>query len=271
MEVLANHRREQLTTRHVETVMAIPMSVDIRSSLLDPEQTARAVADAFAILHADDARFSTFRPDSEVSRINAGVQSVSMASPELAEVRAIAAAAERASGGAFSERDPAGRLNLNGVVKGWSAQRAAERMSAAGLTAFCLNAGGDVVVRGGPEPGRLWHVGVRSPLAEVPLAVLAVTDAGVATSGTYERGMHLWDTRRAGRRDGTELAGVTVVAESLTTADVLATTVFVLGVDGVTWAAERYDCAVLAVDPAGRLFSAGPVGALLARPGMLVR
>jgi FAD:protein FMN transferase len=48
-----------------------------------------------------------------------------------------------------------------------------------------------------------------------------------------------------------------VIATDLTTADVLATIVFAMGEDGVGWAAERYDCGVLAVANSGRLVDGG--------------
>jgi FAD:protein FMN transferase len=243
--------------------MGVPMSVDIRRSPLSSAATAQAVREAFALVHADDARFSPFRSDSEVSQINRGERSIAAASPALREVLEIASATCRATAGAFDCWNPDGGLDTNGVVKGWSIQRASDVLSEAGIQSFCFNAGGDVVVRGHPEPGRQWHVAVRSPLTVRPLAVLALTDRAVATSGTYERGSHIWD-KRAGISPDT-LASVTVVADNLTTADVLATAVFVLGIDGVRWAAEAYDCSVLALDRMGELHASGNLRSLLAQ------
>ena len=216
---------------------------------------------AFAILDAADRRFSPYRVDSELSRINRGERLV--ASPEMVEVLGLADDARAASGGAFDCHDPSGRLDTNGIVKGWAAQRAADALVGGGIRSFCLNAGGDVVVRGAPEPGRRWHVAVRSPTGENPLAVLALPDAAVATSGSYERGDHIWDRRPA--HAGRPLASVTVVADDLGTADVLATTLFVLGPEGIDWAVARYGCVVLAMDARGGLHTGGDLSPLLAR------
>ena len=240
--------------------MGIPMSVDVREPA--PPGAATAVEAAFALLDAADRRFSPYRFDSELSRINRGERLI--ASPEMVEVLGLAEDARAASGGAFDCHDPNGRLDTNGVVKGWAAQRAADVLVAAGITSFCLNAGGDVVVRGAPEPGRRWHVAVRSPTGKDPLAVLALQDAAVATSGSYERGDHIWDRRPASA--GRPLASVTVVAGDLGTADVLATTLFVLGADGIDWAVTTYGCVVLAVDDRGLLHTGGELSPLLARP-----
>ncbi|WP_314149911.1 FAD:protein FMN transferase, partial [uncultured Leifsonia sp.] len=70
--------------RRVETVMGIPMSVDIRE--VDDATAARAAEQAFAVLRAADARFSRYRQDSEVSAIVRGERGEADASPELREV-----------------------------------------------------------------------------------------------------------------------------------------------------------------------------------------
>jgi thiamine biosynthesis lipoprotein len=243
--------------------MGIPMSVDVRCPWLGPDTVADAIRQAFTILRGDDQRFSPFRDDSELSRVNRGELHLDEASTQLHEVLAIGMEMQQASAGAFSCRSPAGLLDTNGVVKGWSVDRAARSLLAAGLTTFCFNAGGDVVVRGEPEPGRGWQVGVRSPDSPTAMAaVLAVRDRAVATSGSYERGKHIWDGRTG--RPASGLSSVTVLAEDLTRADVLATTVCALGPTGVRWAAERYSCIVLAVSAAGEVIAGGDLRSVLA-------
>jgi len=236
--------------RHVDLVMGIPMSVDIRH---DDEGRARhAARAAFDGMHDADRRFSRFRPDSEVSRYGRG--ECEQPSADLREVLAVAARFEAASGGAFRIWRPDGTIDTDGVVKGWAAQRAADSLVAAGMTTFCLNAGGDVVVRGEPDPGRGWSVGVREPADPTAfLTVLAVRDGAVATSGTYERGEHVWDGRTGAPATG--LLSATVVAADLTTADVLATCVLALGPDGVPWAAQHGAAAVVAVRADGQVLT----------------
>lgn len=245
--------------RHVESVMGIPMSVDIR----DAGDHADAVRAAFDLLGAADARFSSYRNDSEVSVVNRGLIAPDSYSADLREVLALGTQAQRASRGAFSLRLPGQNLNTDGVVKGWAVQKAADRLSAAGIRDFCFNAGGDIIVSGAPGTGSMWQVGVRSPWkpAEM-LMVLAVTDCAVATSGSYERGGHITDGRTG--LIAHELVSVTVLAHDLCTADILATAVFALGVDGVEWALEQGADAVVAVTPEGRVRQAGAVP--LARP-----
>ncbi|REH50301.1 thiamine biosynthesis lipoprotein [Kutzneria buriramensis] len=223
--------------RHVEQVMGMPVSVDVR----DPVDVAPLYED----LRRVDARFSPFKPDSEVSRYGRG--EVAEVSDELAEVLGICSHYERISSGAFTATLPGRPFDPCGVVKGWAVQRAADLLRKQGATRFCVNAGGDVVAAGEPEPGRPWLVGIRHPeLADRMCAVLGVSDLAVATSATYERGEHILDGRTGLQARG--LLSVTVVAADLTTADCVATAAFAMGRHGVAWADAQPGCLIFAVD-----------------------
>ena len=222
--------------RHVDQVMGMPVSVDVR----DPVDIAPLYAD----LRRVDARFSPFKPDSEVSRYGRG--EVDEVSADLAEVLGICRHYERISFGAFTA-NPGGSFDPSGVVKGWAVQRAADRLRAGGARRFCVNAGGDVVAVGEPKPGQPWRVGIRHPeLADRMCAVLGVRDMAVATSATYERGEHIVDGRTGLPARG--LLSVTIVAADLTTADCVATTAFAMGRPGVAWADAQPGCLIFAVD-----------------------
>lgn len=231
---------------HLEHVMGLPVSLDLR----DEGDFAGAIADAFRWLREVDARFSPFRAGSEVCRYDRG--ETTELSADLDEVLGLCAYYEDLSGGAFSARLPGRGLDPCAVVKGWAVQRAADRLHAAGARRFCLNAGGDVVTAGEPEPGRPWRVGIRHPeQAEAVCAVVASRDGAVATSAAYERGAHVLDGRTG--LPATGLLSVTVVAEDLTHADALATAAFALGTDGIDWAAGQPGCDVLIVDAQRRV------------------
>ncbi|HEY2557447.1 MAG TPA: FAD:protein FMN transferase [Diaminobutyricibacter sp.] len=246
--------------RFLETVMGIPMSIDIRRVDADAgaDACADAAASAFAAMADADRRFSTYRDDSEVSRVDRGLVDESAYSDDLREVLRIGDRFATASGGAFRVRLPGGGLDTDGVVKGWAASRAADVLRSRGVTDFCLNAGGDVVVSGSPGAGAGWNVGIRSPSDPARMwAVLSVTDCAVATSGAYERGRHIVDGRSGLPAQG--LTSVTVIADDLTTADVLATAVFALGPDGVPWALGHGATGVLALTEPGAPLAAGRV------------
>ncbi|WP_367320202.1 FAD:protein FMN transferase [Streptomyces sp. HUAS ZL42] len=220
----------------VEHVMGFPVSLRV-----DDEDDFGAAADAvFAWLREVDERFSPFKADSEVSRLDRG--EIDRVSPDLAEVLDLCERYRVATGGAFDVRLPGRGLDPCAIVKGWSVQRAAELLTAAGARRFCLNAGGDVVVSGGP-----WRVGVRHPeQADRLCTVLDLTDGAIATSARYERGDHIIDGRTG--RPATGLLSISVVAPTLTEADAVATAAFAMGAEGVQWAAGRQGCEVFAVD-----------------------
>ncbi|TAM71691.1 MAG: FAD:protein FMN transferase [Microbacteriaceae bacterium] len=242
--------------RRVQTVMGFPVSVDLR----DQGDFTDAIARAFGALTDADRRFSTYRPDSEVSRVNRGLVAPAEYSDDLREVLAIGASVQRGSRGAFALRVPGGAgLDTDGVVKGWAVQRAAEVLEGAGARNFCINAGGDVVVRGSAGEHSGWNIGVRSPWDPTTMvAVFSLRDEAIATSGAYERGDHIVDGR-TGLAARAGLASVSVIAPSLTMADVLATAVFALGEDGVQWAAHDYECGVFAIRYDGGTVTAGPL------------
>jgi thiamine biosynthesis lipoprotein len=221
-------------TTRVEPVMGTVVSFDIR----DPVVPLGALDAAVAWLHEVDARFSPFLPDSEISRIGDRTLAERDAHQDVRDVLANADNLAAESGGAFDARGwrADGRVDPCGIVKGWSIQVAADMLAAAGARAFAINAGGDIVARGGPVQGESWRVGVRHPdRPDRVAAVLAVRDAAVATSAAYERGAHIRDPR-SGRAPG-GVRSMTVVGPSLTWADAYATTAYVLGLEGLDWVA----------------------------------
>src|SRR5262249_22167897 len=159
-----------------------------------PDSRAQRLADdAFAWLHEVDQRFSTYRADSEVSRLNRAELSVDSASPDLRNVLEMCADLRLETDGYF-DAYVTGLLDPSGYVKGWSVEVASAQLAEAGSVNHCLNAGGDVRTRGRPAPGQEWRVGVRHPWEADKLCwVLTGTDFAVATSGTYERGYHVID------------------------------------------------------------------------------
>jgi len=127
-------------------------------------------------------------------------------------------------------------LELGGIAKGFIVDRAMEVLTNHGVEHAFVNAGGDIGLIGSRPEDDPWRIGVRNPRQEQKmLAVLPVSDKAVATSGDYERSFeedgvhyhHLLDPETG--MPARELASVTIVADSVLEADVLSTTIFVLG------------------------------------------
>ncbi|MGW4955040.1 FAD:protein FMN transferase [Streptomyces parvulus] len=216
--------------------MGTVFSFDVRGG--EPAAVRAALDEAVAQLRRADEVFSTYREDSQVSRLARDEVAVGECAPEVAEVLGMAAEAERVSEGWFSTRYR-GRLDPTGIVKGWAVECAARRLASAGATGVSLNGGGDVQLLGTPGSGRPWRVGVSDPLRPGGLAAVVsaagAAELAVATSGSAERGAHVVDPR-TGRSAVTDLLSVTVVAPRLTWADCWATAAFAMGSrEGLRW------------------------------------
>jgi thiamine biosynthesis lipoprotein len=253
---------ETLTRRiRVDHVMGTVVSIDLREAGIDDE----VVETAFEWLHQVDARFSPYKPASEISRLGRGELILEECHADVAEVLSLCENLRRATEGVFNAWAcrPDGRLDPSGVVKGWAVERAAQQLEQAGARNFCINAGGDIIARGRPQAGRDWRIGIRHPRDASALAgVVDVTDLAVATSGNYERGDHIVDAR-VGMPTG-ELVSMTVAGPSLTLADAYATAGFAMGNAGVAWVAGRPGYSPYAVTREGRVQYTETFAALLA-------
>lgn len=215
--------------------MGTAISLDLR----EPAIPAAAVDAAFEHLREIDARFSTYREDSEISRLGRGELSPDACSADVRDVLQRCEALRVTTRGYFDIRAHRadGRPDPSGFVKGWAAQAAAAIIGAAGAENYCINAGGDVIARGEPEPGRPWRIGIRHPELPDQLAtVLEARDVAVATSGGYERGSHIADPHSGRAPDG--LLSVTTVGPELSLADAYATAAYAMGPAGLAWIAS---------------------------------
>ncbi len=220
--------------------MGLPVSLLARGDELDLDVTR-----FYDELRWVDAVFSPYKEDSEVSRIVRGELAMDDAHPSVQHVAARCEEARERTGGLFDATRPDGRWDPSGYVKGWAVERAA-RLLPDGPD-WCVNAGGDVVVR--CLSGQPFRVGVEDPRDRSRLvAVVPLGLGGLATSGTSARGEHLYDPRTG--TPATGLASVTVIAPTLEEADVLATAAFV---DGGLRLVEEAGCQGLAVRADGAL------------------
>ena len=228
--------------REVAQVMGMPISLALRGRHADDELGRRAWDRVLTSLRDADAVFSTYRADSTISRLGRGELELEQC-PE--EVRVVLDLGERArieSGGAFDvrRRDENGHavLDPSGVVKGWAVQRAATFLDALPGTDYALAAGGDMVCRTALSSSAKWRVGIEDPHdPDRVVAVLPVRNGAVATSGAAHRGAHIVDPRTGGIPS--DLASITVVAQSLVDADIDATAAYVLGLDAIGWLTSR--------------------------------
>ena len=129
-------------------------------------------------------------------------------------------------------------LDLGGVAKGYAVDRAVAVLQAGGITAGLVNAGGNIGYFGRKPDGQPWRTGIQHPRQTNGALITQVDDFGlpaVATSGDYQqwfqvggrRYHHLLDPATGYPAEG--VVSATVWATSAMEADILSTTVFVLG------------------------------------------
>jgi thiamine biosynthesis lipoprotein len=224
--------------------MGMPVIIDV----CDAGARMAVVDRAYAWLDLVDRMFSTYRLDSEISRLNRGELAPADADPAVRSVLARCESLREETGGYFDAEAcaPGHGVDPSGLVKGWSIAGAARVLERGGLESFSINAGGDVLVRGEAPQGGPWRVGIQHPLdRDAVAAVLAVSDVGVATSGAYERGAHIIDPHRRQPPEG--VLSVTVVGRSIATADAYATAAFAMGPGAAAWCGTLagYDAMVI--------------------------
>jgi thiamine biosynthesis lipoprotein len=140
-------------------------------------------------------------------------------------------------------------IDVNGIAPGYIADVLSETLSARGIDDHLVEIGGELRTRGHRPDGSPWHLGIERPVAERGEIerVIAVSDAGVATSGDYRHFVEIGGKRYShtidpstGRPIDHALASVTVVAPDALSADGYSTTLMVLGPEkGMTWADSR--------------------------------
>lgn len=216
-------------------IMGMPITIEI----VDPS-ASDAGEEAFAWFEAVDARFSLYRPDSEITALNAGRVDGANASPAMREVLALAARTKDQTNGYFNICRPQGDLDPSGIVKGWAIQKAAQIIRRSGARDFYVDAGGDIQSAGKNSLGAAWSIGIRNPFEPTEIVKkIAPQGLGVATSGSSARGQHIYNPH-APAEPISAIVSLTILGPDVLEADRFATAAFAMGEAGLGFI-ERLD------------------------------
>ena len=234
---------------HNEEVWGTVVSFHIPNQGVAPSVVTTFLNDAVAFVHEVDQQFSTYKESSEVSRIRRGELSIVNASMNVQYVWEQCAYIRDLTGGAFDPfQERLGGFDPSGYVKGWAADQIAILAKGAGITRLHINAGGDLTVRGGMDDEKPWMIGIQHPKRAGRIAaVIPMRDGAVASSGSYERGSHIYDQSTSAIAIGALASSVYGPDGGL--ADALATALMVSGRAGAPWFLEpelaEYGCWVV--------------------------
>lgn len=214
-------------------LMGMPITVEI----VDAPATAGAFDDVYAYFTYIDQTFSPFKETSEVSRVNRGELALSDACDDMQVVLALAEQTKQETNGYFDVWHN-GQFNPSGIVKGWAIDEAASMLYMRGFQNFYVDAGGDVQVYGRNAHDQLWKVGICNPfdLSQV-VKVVTLSDRGIATSGSYMRGAHIYNPHQTDDPLD-DVVSLTVIGPDVCEADRFATAAFAMGRDGIRFIEE---------------------------------
>ncbi len=216
--------------------MGMPVTVEI------VDDSARR-SDLEEVLHYFsyiDGKFSTYKEESEISRINRGEIREESYSGDMKEILELSDKTAVETDGYFDITAPDGKIDPSGIVKGWAIYGAAKILEEKGFKNFYVDAGGDVQVNGRNSRGEKWSIGIKNPLKQDEIVKVIYADReGVATSGLYIRGRHIYNPKDF-KDELEEVISLTVIGPNIYEADRFATAAFAMGRRGIEFV-EKLD------------------------------
>lgn len=239
---------------------------------LDSVALGAVILKATKALHEADSIFSLYKSDSPLSQLARGETSVAECPEVVGNVWDLCEQWQQTTDGWFSPFTASNTFDPSGLVKTWAAQLAANELITAGVGNFTLNAGGDILVSDFQTREEFWRIGISKPvsIASPEAGILTVFDLSateyraVATSGTAERGEHIWNPK--GSELQTQVIQVSVLATDLVEADVWATAAFAEGFRSLERINRQPKLEALYVLRDGSLQATKGLLALLAKP-----
>ncbi len=207
--------------------MGMPINVEIVDC--QDQEWFNKVFDYFRYV---DEKFSTYKDNSEINRINSRKLELENASEDMRLIFKLAETTKQETKEYFDITKPDGTIDPSGIVKGWAIQEAAKILDVAGSKDFYIDAGADIQARRNADKPA-WKVGIRNPFdREQIVKVVYLHNEGMATSGTYSRGQHIYNPHNP-NQELTEVVSLSVIGPNVYEADRFATAAFAMGKEGI--------------------------------------
>jgi len=213
--------------------MGMPVTIHIS----DVSVTQADLEKVFAYFNSIDERFSPFKKTSELTLLNEGKIKEKDFSSDMKEIFSLSEETRRLTNGYFDIKKPNGTYDTSGLVKGWAIYHAAQILKNAGFKDYYVDAGGDIQVAGKNDKGKTWNIGIKDPFDPNQVKIVKVVylkhGEGIATSGTYIRGQHIYNPYDKDNKPITDIVSLTVIGHNVYEADRFATATFAMGKKGI--------------------------------------
>lgn len=221
-----------------ELCMGTYFRFQIKSTRASSE-IAKFLNEACKFLHDADETFSLYKPQSELSKIARGDISIANASLPVQNIYKDCEKWKTSTDGWFDAINPNGIFDPSGIVKTWAAQQACIYLEANGFNDFTLNAGGDIYISSELSVKQLFKVGLanlnnrasKEAGANMIVNLESTAYRAAATSGTIEKGEHIWSKKNS--QIPTSVLQVTVIGQDFVETDVWATALFSGGLEAL--------------------------------------
>jgi FAD:protein FMN transferase len=202
--------------------MGMPITIKIAKN--EDRKTKKDLEKVFDYFRYVDMEYSPFKETSQVAKLNRGEE----VAPEMKMILGLCEETKEETKGYFDIKKLDGKIDPSGLVKGWAIKNAAQILRKLGYERFYVDAGGDTEI-----VGKDWKWGIRNPFDVGQIVkVLNLSDCGIATSGTYERGQHIYDP--VGKKaEITDIVSLTIIGPNVYEADRFATPAFAMGKSGI--------------------------------------
>jgi len=228
--------------------MGMPISIDIPDT-----KSTKLFNELFAICEDTDERFSPYKTTSELQKLWRGQIKERDVSDDMKHIIAECERYEHITDRYFSARFVAGSFNPTGYVKAWAIQRMVDYLANKHIETYLINAGGDIAAHS--AAGHTWTIAIANPFNTTePIAELNIDNLAIATSGSYEKGSHIYDPHTNMAVDS--LASVTIFGPDITTVDVFATATFAMGLDrAIDFMKRQKHYQAIIVDKTGTVYT----------------
>lgn len=217
--------------KQIKIIMGTPVIVEIKNE----EARHELFDEVFDYFRYVDGKFSTYKDTSEITAINNKKIRKEDMSDDMKTVFELSEETKKLTNGYFDIVTPAGKYDTSGLVKGWAIFNASNILKNHGIKNFFVEAGGDIQTYGTNENDEPWCVGIQNPFSEkkeVIKKVYLCKDEGIATSGNYVRGNHIYNPKD--KNDSlSDIVSITVIGPNIFEADRYATAAFAMGKNGI--------------------------------------